>query len=37
MAVPVALGAAHQGFAMVLFGLMLWVNHELRAANSSQA
>ena len=37
MAVPVALGAAHQGFAMVLFGLMLWVNHELRAATSSQA
>ena len=30
MAVPVALGAAHQGFAMVLFGFLLWVNHELR-------
>ncbi len=28
----VALAAAHQGGAMVLFGLLLWVNHELRVA-----
>ena len=26
----VALAAAHQAGAMVLFGIMLWVNHELR-------
>ena len=31
-AVPVALGAAHQGGAMVVFGILLWVNHELRVA-----
>jgi cytochrome c oxidase assembly protein subunit 15 len=30
MAVPVALGAAHQGGAMVVFGIVLWLNHELR-------
>jgi cytochrome c oxidase assembly protein subunit 15 len=30
LGVPVALGAAHQGWAMVVFGLLLWVNHELR-------
>lgn len=30
--VPVALGAAHQGGAMVVFGVLLWVNHELRVA-----
>jgi len=29
-AVPVALGAAHQGGAMVLFAVALWLNHELR-------
>jgi len=29
-AVPVALGAAHQGGAMVLFAVVLWLNHELR-------
>jgi cytochrome c oxidase assembly protein subunit 15 len=28
--VPVALAAAHQAGAMVLFGVVLWVNHELR-------
>jgi len=28
--VPVALAAAHQGGAMILFGVALWVNHELR-------
>ncbi len=27
--VPVALGAAHQGGALVLFGLMLWTTHTL--------
>jgi cytochrome c oxidase assembly protein subunit 15 len=32
MAVPVALGAAHQGGAMVVFGIVLWLNHELRVA-----
>ena len=30
LAVPVALGAAHQGGAMVVLGLLLWLNHELR-------
>lgn len=30
MAVPVPLGAAHQGGAMVVFGILLWLNHELR-------
>ena len=30
LGVPVALGAAHQGWAMVVFALLLWVNHELR-------
>ena len=29
-AVPVALGAAHQGGSMVLMAAMLWLNHELR-------
>lgn len=29
-AVPVALGAAHQGGAMVLMAAVLWINHELR-------
>ncbi|MFC5300322.1 COX15/CtaA family protein [Azospira restricta] len=32
LAVPVALGAAHQGGAMVVFGVLLWLNHELRVA-----
>jgi cytochrome c oxidase assembly protein subunit 15 len=32
LAVPVGLGAAHQGGAMVVLGLLLWLNHELRAA-----
>jgi cytochrome c oxidase assembly protein subunit 15 len=31
-AVPVALGAAHQGGAMVVFAVLLWLNHELRVA-----
>jgi cytochrome c oxidase assembly protein subunit 15 len=30
LAVPVALGAAHQGGAMVVLALLLWLNHELR-------
>jgi cytochrome c oxidase assembly protein subunit 15 len=30
--VPVALGAAHQAGAMVLFGLLLWANHAVRRA-----
>lgn len=29
-AVPVALGAAHQGGSMVLMAVILWLNHELR-------
>lgn len=29
-AVPVALGAAHQGGSMVLMAVLLWLNHELR-------
>ena len=32
LAVPVALGAAHQGGSMVVFGVLLWLNHELRVA-----
>ena len=32
LAVPVALGAAHQGGSMVVFGTLLWLNHELRVA-----
>lgn len=32
LAVPVALGAAHQGGSMVVFGMLLWLNHELRVA-----
>jgi len=31
-AVPVALGATHQGGALVLFAILLWLNHELRVA-----
>jgi cytochrome c oxidase assembly protein subunit 15 len=30
--VPVSLGAAHQGGSMVVFGILLWLNHELRVA-----
>lgn len=30
MRVPVALAAAHQAGAMILFGLVLWVNHMIR-------
>ena len=30
LAVPVGLGAAHQGGAMVVLGVLLWLNHELR-------
>lgn len=32
LAVPVALGAAHQGGSMIVFGVLLWLNHELRVA-----
>ncbi len=32
LAVPVPLGAAHQGGSMVVFGILLWLNHELRVA-----
>lgn len=32
MQVPVALGAAHQGGAMVVLGIVIWLNHELRVA-----
>jgi cytochrome c oxidase assembly protein subunit 15 len=35
LAVPVALGAAHQGGAMLVFGILLWLNHELRVARVS--
>lgn len=34
MKVPVALGAAHQGGAVVVFGVLLWLNHELRVARN---
>ncbi len=34
LAVPVALGAAHQGGSMVVFGVVLWLNHELRVARA---
>lgn len=30
LGVPIALGAAHQGGAMVLLAFVLWLNHELR-------
>ena len=33
--VPVGLGAAHQGGAMVVLGVLLWLNHELRVAPAS--
>ena len=32
--VPVALGAAHQAGAMVLFGILIWANHALRRAGN---
>ncbi|MCM8611146.1 COX15/CtaA family protein [Accumulibacter sp.] len=35
--VPVALGAAHQGGAMVVLGLLLWLNHELRVPQYAAA
>jgi cytochrome c oxidase assembly protein subunit 15 len=35
LGVPVALGAAHQGGSMVVFGILLWLNHELRVARVS--
>jgi cytochrome c oxidase assembly protein subunit 15 len=33
--VPLGLAAAHQAGAMVLFGAVLWVNHELRVPTAS--
>ncbi len=30
--VPVALASMHQAGAMVLFGLLIWTNHEIRRA-----
>lgn len=35
LAVPVALGTAHQGGSMVVFGLLLWLNHEIRTAETA--
>ncbi len=35
LAVPVALGAAHQGGAMAVFGVLIWLNHELRVERPS--
>lgn len=35
LAVPVALGAAHQGGSMVVFGVVLWLNHELRVGRTA--
>ncbi|WP_300451749.1 COX15/CtaA family protein [Accumulibacter sp.] len=35
--VPVGLGAAHQGGAMVVLGVLLWLNHELRVAQPPAA
>jgi len=32
LVVPVPLAAAHQAGALLLFGMVLWVNHELRVA-----
>jgi cytochrome c oxidase assembly protein subunit 15 len=37
LAVPVALAAAHQGGAMLVFGVLVWLNHELRAADARHA
>jgi cytochrome c oxidase assembly protein subunit 15 len=37
LAVPVALGAAHQGGSMVVFAILLWLNHELRVAPADRA
>lgn len=34
LAVPVAWGAAHQGGSMIVFGVLLWLNHELRVSNA---
>ncbi len=35
--VPVALGAAHQGGAMVVLAALLWLNHELRVEQRAAA
>ena len=34
LAVPVTWGAAHQGGAMMLFAVLLWLNHELRVGRA---
>jgi cytochrome c oxidase assembly protein subunit 15 len=34
LAVPVVLGTLHQANALLLFGAVLWLNHELRVADS---
>ena len=34
LAVPVAWGAGHQGGSMVVFGILLWLNHELRVKSA---
>jgi len=37
LAVPVALGAAHQGGSMLVFAALIWLNHELRVARTPLA
>lgn len=37
LAVPVGLGAAHQGGAVVVLGVLLWLNHELRVTSETFA
>ena len=37
LAVPVALGAAHQGGSMLVFAVLIWLNHELRVARTPLA
>ena len=37
LAVPVALGVAHQGGSMLVFAALIWLNHELRVARTSPA
>jgi len=35
LGVPVALGAAHQGGAMVVLAVLLWLNHTLRVQRTA--
>ena len=37
LAVPIALGAAHQGGSMLVFAALIWLNHELRVARTPLA